>query len=300
VDGPAGERRAASILTTALCAEATHATAGEDDDKIDMKLSIPHAFRADVRIPVHCQVKSGNSYLSSANESAFHLKNVSAKSINILRAGTRPALILWVPPPPREDLYWYGFGLRQRDSTPLKIPRWHRVSPAMRYDLTRIFERCSPTPRAPRLDVTTSSVDHDTARAAYRNLAPFYAHPLAGTLRVSWLAWRHVTRKSKPKAQREQSLRLVRYLPRFLDSSPDRFSTVCDGVTREGNWTRRRSWTWCWYHNALRIDEQPHRLLVRFREDIVFPTNWRRFPLAESQVEQTAVLESWWARREER
>lgn len=296
-DGAAGERWAAALFTAALCAETTHATASEDDDKFDLKVSFEHAFKKNVRVTVHSQVKSGASYLASAGTDRLKLKNVSKESIRTLRAGTSPSVLAWVPPSPRQGVYWYAFRLR-RDDTPLEIPRWQRVTPAMRYDLTRIFEHCMPSGRAPRLDVSSRPLPLPAAKKAYKALLGTVEHPLAGRLHVSRHGWRHVTRRSKSVVRRNDSLQIVPYLPNFLRSTPDRFSITCDPMVVEGTTIRRRAWIWCWYDDALRIGNVPHRLLLRFREEIRFPRAWRDRPLAVSEVRQHAVLESWWSKVE--
>src|SRR5579871_6347494 len=101
-DGPAGERWASALLTTALCGQTIAGSAVEDDNKIDLKVTFEHAFREKVRIVAHCQVRSGSSYLGSANLHAFHLKNIEPETISTLRKGTRPSLLIWVPPPQRK------------------------------------------------------------------------------------------------------------------------------------------------------------------------------------------------------
>jgi hypothetical protein len=297
-DGAAGERWASTLLTAAVCAQAMHATSDEDDDKLDLKLSFEHAFRTHARISAHCQVKSGPSWLSSANTKAFHLKNIDERTIDALRNGTRPSLLVWVPPAPRSGAFWYAFGLRRSDRTPLKIPRWHRISPALRYDLTRVFEMCTRTRQANRLDVSREVAGLKDVKSAYARLAKTYHHPLMGVVNVTRFGWRHVTRLSKPKKQRQQALRLVPYLPGFLTHAPDRFSMTCDPLVAEGSELKRRAWIWCWYRNALRIDDVPHRLLIRFREEVRFPARWWDRPLSVTDVKQSAVLESWWSKPE--
>ena len=84
-DGAAGARRAAALLSTAVCAEIAHTTMDEDGAKVDLKIGLRHAQHPKTLITVHCQVKSGNSYCAqSSTRDEVVLQNMdSASRINL-------------------------------------------------------------------------------------------------------------------------------------------------------------------------------------------------------------------------
>ena len=70
--GSAGARRAAALLSVAMCAEAAHATMDEEGAKVDLKLGLRHAHIKGTLLTVHCQVKEWPFLQVSINESRHH------------------------------------------------------------------------------------------------------------------------------------------------------------------------------------------------------------------------------------
>src|SRR5947207_3694902 len=107
-DGAAGARRAAALLGIAACAETTHTTLSEEAAKVDMKLSFRHAFRPDVLLTVHAQVKSGRSYRSNSSTASALVLTVDPATLASLAGTATPGLVLWVPPQPMDRIYWHA------------------------------------------------------------------------------------------------------------------------------------------------------------------------------------------------
>lgn len=299
--GSAGARRAAALLGIAVCAETAHATLEDDCAKVDLKIGMPHAFHNGTRITVHCQVKSGQSYRSPSSSKAQLVLQLDEDTLSVLRSGTQPALLLWVPPKPSPRIYWHILDRRHTLRTRVKIPRENFVTPSLRIDLSRAsaFDRYSHS--IPRQDVASLSEDQvtRTARQAYRTLgSQQLRHPLLGTLRVTRLGWRHITRASKSKQKRLQSLRVVPYLPMVLENIPDHYVVTDKSIKVVGSRTVERRHVLMWYRNAFRLESVPHLAIVRVREEVSYPTNWLQYPMSIDDVRQTATLASWWCKRQ--
>lgn len=297
-DGASGGRRAATTLSLALCAEAAHTTMDEDGAKVDLKLSFQNPFSRSTLITTHCQVKSGHSYRArSSNATTLTLTHVDAETISALSNGTQPALLVWVPPKPLRDIYYHVFANGKTQRTPIKIPRAHVITPALRYDLAK--SSCVDRARAPRQDVANLQ-EHalmDSARSNYRCLKTGeWRHPLFGKLFVTRRAWRHVTRRSKSTRRRLLALRALRHLHVFLDKAPDRYLVSSVRRSVSGRVTTESREVLCWYERAMVVDTVERRLLLRVREDITYPTDWLRDGVGLKGIHQKATLLSWWCK----
>ncbi len=300
-DGEAGARRAAAVISTALCAESTAATLNEDYAKVDLKFSYRNAFDSDTLITHHCQVKSGASFKSdSSNEKELTLKNIGKETIEPLKVSS--GIIAWVPPMPSSKVFWYVADPRKKSRTPIKIPRYQFVRPSLRYDLSRVDAYSRWHGRLPKQNVAIlGSSDQVTKKAkmAYKDFSESeWLHPLVGNLNVTRFAWRHVTRRSKVTKRRLFSLRIVPYLKTYLDSAPDRYTIGAPTFRKEGRNIVETRYLLCWYREALHIDGESHALLLRIKEDILYPETWEKYPLGVEDIFQRATLASWWAKKE--
>lgn len=300
-DGEAGGRRAASLISTALCAESSTASLNEDYAKVDIKFSYRDAFDQGALITHHCQVKSGLSFKSSSsNKAEIVLQNIEKATIEKLKAAT--GLIAWVPPQPSSKVFWHVADPRKKTKTPIKIPRHQFVRPSIRYDLTRVMSYAKWRGGFPKQTVSNLASEEQIsqkAKIAYRALSKGgWQNPLVGKLNVTRFAWRHVTRRSKVTRRRLFSLRLVPYLKSFLANSPDRYTIGSPSFRNEGKKIVETRYLLCWYREALTIEGQSYALLLRIKEDISYPTTWEKYPLGAGDVSQKATLASWWAKKE--
>jgi len=301
-DGSAGARRASALLGIAACAETAHTTLLEDYAKVDMKFSFRHAHEPERLITLHAQVKSGESYRAKSSDDRTLVLGIDKKTIRALSGNGIPGLVVWVPPSPMSRLYWYGKDPRRRLKTPVRISKLQYVRPSIRYDLSQLATYASFTQPSARQTVRDMNPSAVMARAkeAYSALkSATWTHPLAGTLHVTRLAWRHVTRRSRTASQRLIRLRVVPYLKAFLNKPPDRYVCVPKSLRENGKRTVEDRYLLCWYRGALEIAGVTHTLLVRIREQISYPTKWQDLPLGEGDIRQTATLESWWCKKEQ-
>ena|ERR1700761_8465584 len=299
-DGAAGARFAAGMLGVATCAETTATTMAEDAAKVDVKLSFRHIANPSKLVTVHAQVKSGPSYRRSSN-GEFITLGIDKETLLALSGSGMPGLVIWVPPPPMDRMYWYATDPRSPLKTPAKIRKTQYVRPSLRYDLSRLYDYAAWSRRYTKqtvADLTEQQV-MPKAKIAYKALQlANLTNPLVGPLRVTRLAWRHITRRSKSSARRTLSLRVVPYLKAFISSPPDRYACNFESIRTEGASTVETRFLLCWYRQALTIAGESYSVLVRIREEITYPTNWSSRPLGDKEVRQTATLSSWWCKKD--
>jgi hypothetical protein len=299
-DGAAGARRAAALLSIAACAETTHATLDEEAAKIDMKLSFRHSF-TDNPVTFHAQIKSGKSFRAKASSNTHLTLKIDLETLAALRGEPTPGLLVWVPPIPLNRLYWYSSDPRRPFKSPARIQRQQYVRPSLRYDLSRVctysgWQGSSPQQTAAHIDEARVM---PAAKLAYSDLkAKMPNHPLIGNLRITRMAWRHVTRRSKSRTNRTLRLRAAPYLKAFLSKLPDRFVCNQGPITPCGHRTIEERYILCWYRKALSIQGEDYTLLVRIKEEIIFPTAWQTWPFGTGNVEQVATLASWWCKKD--
>ncbi|SUX54605.1 Uncharacterised protein [Chromobacterium vaccinii] len=203
--------------------------------------------------------------------------------------------------PPMDRLYWYATDPRSPLKTPTKIRRTQYLRPSLRYDLSRLYDYASWSRRYTKQTVgaLSSAQVMSKAKDAYKALKTQAWHnPLVGSLQITRLAWRHITRRSKSVTRRTLALRIVPYLKAFLASPPDRYACNFVGLKVNGPTTTETRYLMCWYRQALTVDGESHSLLIRIREEITYPTEWAKRPLSAADVKQVAVLAAWWCKKD--
>jgi hypothetical protein len=302
-DGAAGERYAAAILTCALCAQASNTTLLEDGKKLDLKISLLNAFtRHKSIITVHGQIKYGASF-GRKTAGVITLQNLGDDTILTLQEGSQPALLIWVPPAPDRNVYWHVVRSKGKHRSPIRIPADNFVTPGLRFELSRFatFERRHP--HYPCLDIqplTEESINGANAKKYYAALKRHPLHnPLLGNIRVTRLAWRHITRRSRATVRRHRSFHVLKYLHQFLGRIPTRYLVDKKTARSSGETTMlERNQIVFWYRRAFQFEGKMQTLLVRFIEEIEYPIDWKAGPLSESEVSHKVILMSWWFKPE--
>jgi hypothetical protein len=300
-DGAAAARYAAGLLGIATCAETTATSMAEDAGKVDVKFSFRHIASTGKLITAHAQVKAGPSYRQNSSDATQLSLGIDKATLQALSGTGMPGVVIWVPPPPMDRLYWYAADPRAILKTPVKVKRTQYIRPSLRHDLSRFYDYASWTRGYTKQTVAALPDVQVMAKAklAYKALkSQTWINPLVGTLEVSRLAWRHITRRSKSVGRRTMSLRITPYLKAFLASPPDRYACNIFDIRESGTRTIETRYLMCWYRQALTIKGESYSLLVRIREEITFPTNWAARPLSTSDVTQVATLAAWWAKKD--
>lgn len=300
-DGAAGERWASSILGIAACSENANTTMDEDAAKVDMKLSFRDVFRPKSLITVHAQIKSGKSFRAASSNSKILTLNIDNDTLQSLRESSTLGVVLWVPPKPHDRIYWYAQDPRRPIKTPAKLSKKQFITPSIRYDLSRLcfYSNWTQSFSMQTVKILTAPKIMRNAKSSYKELKKKEIfNPIVGNLAVTRMAWRHVTRRSKTTKRRLMSLRVVPYLKNILDKAPDRFLCLPSDTEVMGKKTIDIRYILCWYRAALNIDNKRYSILLRIKEEITYPTNWRNQPLSTSEIKQVATLVSWWCKED--
>ena len=184
--GDAGSRRAAHLLSIAVCGEVSNSSMSEDAAKVDLHLTFRHAFRPKELIPLRCQVKSGSSYGRKTNN---HISlSIDDDTKRALSGTGTPGLILWVPAAPAGRVYWYTSDPRNMKRMATKIALNDYVRPSLRYDLSRLATYSTWSHRHACQTIKKVSEDEmlSVAKQHYSRLKSVkISHPLVGELKVS-------------------------------------------------------------------------------------------------------------------
>jgi hypothetical protein len=268
---------------------------------VDVKLSFRSTLSPEALLTIHCQVKHGLSYKESKPNAKSLEVRINRPTVEALRLGGKPSLLVWLPPVPSPNVYWHIFDGRQSTRTLLQIPRCNHVTPALRFYLSRVAAFINQQTGYTEVTVKTRAENlvQSVAKSAFKVLqSREWNHPLFGPLTVSLHALRHVTRRSKPARERIQALKVAPYLEHFLDKHPSRILLSEAETSIVGGRRVERRRIILWYKGALRIDGRSHCLLFRIQETISYPKAWERMPLSVADVRQGTRLESWWCKEE--
>jgi len=298
--GAAGARRAAALLGIAVCAEISNASLDEDAAKVDLHLKFRNPLNSVELIPIRCQVKSGKSFKGSSSNTHITLQNIGGATVDALSGTGTPGLIVWVPPRPITRMYWYAQDPRGVKSHTIRVNRQDYVRPSLRYDLVRLAISATWNKAHVRQTVKAINTDHllKKAKASYAKLkSKTLIHPLVGHLKVTRLAWRHITRRSKTQRLRLEALAITPYIGAYLDKLPDRFHCNRQRLVQIGARMVETRFITCWYRDTLSIKDEVYTLVVRIREDISYPAAWESQPLPVTEIHQEATLASWWCKK---
>jgi hypothetical protein len=294
--GGAGERKAAALLTMAVCAQTSHGTMSEDGGKVDLKLSFRSHLRPSSVITAHCQVKSGESFRAHTSTNELLKLTVDSETLDALAEGTQPAFVAWVSPRPHGRIYWQSVQSRRKQKTVLTVPPYQFVTPSLRLDLSRVHAFRSCPAGFPVINLPANFDDDlKRARTHYKDLkAEPVTSPVVGEMRFTRKGWRHVTRRSRDTAKTLRSFRLLPYLRALLRTSPNRFLVVRNKPERIGTRTRETREVIIWFREVIKDNGKPCDVLMRLDERVEYPTKWSRDGLAPSEVEVTTTVKSWW------
>jgi hypothetical protein len=296
--GGAGERRAAALLTIAVCAQTSHGTMAEDGGKVDLKLSFRSVLCPDSVITAHCQVKSGPSFRVACSKEGELALSVDSETLSALAEGTQPALLAWVSPKPLGRVYWQVIPVVRKLKATVKIPKCQFVTPAMRIDLSRVHAFRSSQSRSPVINLPSlPDRSISTARDGYKELKECpVKSPIMGNILFTRSGWRHVTRASRSKQRRQNSFELIPYLRTLLRTSPDRLQVVKQAPEVMGSQTQETREVILSYKKAIKKSEVYHDVLIRLIERINYPRNWERFGVSPSEVSVSVSAKSWWCK----
>ncbi len=292
------ERFASSVLWMALCAQSSSASLFEDYSKIDIKFSFKNLIIDKWIVHLSCQVKTWNSYLE-IQDWIVKFKWIDKETIQYLN--NTFSILCVIPDNFEGKIYWVWFDNRTKISTPIKVHINQFVDPSLWYELSRAYIYYQFQKSYSIFNLKKDNIDHATAKILYKEIKnKNIENKLFWKINITRFAWRHKTRKSKTVKYREGSLRLLPYLEEFLKRIPDRYYTQDTEIIIEGKITKRINYIICWYNSWIKepFTWKSYNFLIRLKEEIIYPSDWKDKPLSTLSISRTCTLASWWMKEE--
>lgn len=290
----------ASLVGMALYAESSASSLSEDYTKIDLRFAFKNLFEEKSMIHLNCQVKYGDSFRGVVKNGIMILKGIDKKTINLLSGNF--SILCWMPnaiPWTESKIYWIWFDNRTRLKRPIRLSLLHYIDPSVRYEISRNYIYHRYHIREPDTNMSKDDITHECAKNEYKKLKTFnITNPLFWKIYVTKFAWQHKTRFSKSSLQRVQSLNVLPYLKEYLSRIPDRYYVQKTEIVAMWNNTKRVNTIICWYNQTLVRENKRFSLLVRLKEEVIYPTDWKSRPIENNEVSCKYTLASWWPKEE--
>lgn len=192
---------------------------------------------------IHCQVKTGESYVSSKNKSEIKLKinNLSEKK-EIWRKSPVPCILIFVYEDDNDKEYSYWADLKSRDTyyddstSIIKIPLMNRFSKSQecKGPLRRLARVSGGNGDNPLIDIKNndslsgvlpSSLKGSLSHPLKREAIDFFqkwklvgaTNPYFGKVLINRTGWSHITRKGRPIARIKASFNLLPIAARIIN-----------------------------------------------------------------------------------
>ena len=294
--GAWGEALAAYQLSTILNAEAVKETMrGEGMGALDLQVKVPVAYPTKTHHQLAIQVKTGSSFATwTSTKNRWRIDNVDAEHVAKWRATNQPVLFLWVRIEPIVRVYWKLITSRTPMAT-LSFSDSHSLDPAARFEIERLLHMhrmsMAPLPKIKTHDLSSTADVRKWAAFRFRKELGMHVCPL-GTVIISNYAWRHLTRVTRPQSHVIDSLSVLPYARRFLDTRPHQIQTISQERKTTNNSVTITRKVLAVYRNARFDDKGTCAVYVRLDERIVYPKNWENRGLLRGGVSQELKLES--------
>jgi hypothetical protein len=292
--GEFGEQEARNRLERCLLGTGARFQ-GSSDKGLDLILQFESPNRMDELFHFGVQVKAGDSYVQSRG-SRWLVKNISPDRFRQWCRSHLPVLFVWVRPTAPAECYW---ALIRKDSTleRFSISKGALISPSLRYDLTLGMSR-DQTNSVVRGQVLIPPLGlglRPIAKRHYRALLQQRAalmNPVLGDVRLSWRAWRHMTRQGRPKRYISQSLQLLPNLSEVVSASTQFLGMRRLARVRRGAWVTEVRLLAFRGPTLVFGARPPAEIRVVFRERIRYPLHWAQDVRLHENVSRDVTIES--------
>lgn len=295
INGSDSESYAMAKIILACRGEGHWGSREEDNSKIDMFFSAPHPWHEGERLVVLSQVKSGASYGEPFNQ-GFRLK--TAAKVAALRT-SHGVCVAWVDRDANQ-IYW-AYVHPTTTSRAQDYGAYHRVTPAMIYDLARCVGLKRPGSTGGRgIIVRRRSsqlrVRREQVQRAYRQFGSIFS-PAVGIIELTRLGWRHMFRRGRREENKSTSMDVIPYLKKILGHSPSAHVITDHKIFNSKGYTYRIC------EHLLKYDEIKIRdargdstrdavAHIRVIEEIRYPENWESNVMLSQLVDRRVVLRS--------
>ncbi|PLP96789.1 hypothetical protein [Cupriavidus pauculus] len=296
INGSDSESYAMAKIILACRGEGHWGSREEDNSKIDMAFSAKHPWYEGERLVILSQVKSGPTY-GEPLKSGFKLKGVAKKEAI---KTSHEICLAWVDRDANE-IYW-AYVHPTTTTRPQEYGAYHRVTPAMIYDLAR----CANHKRAGNTGGRGIIISQRTGAslAARRKLvhAAYLAFgrilcPSIGEIELTRLGWRHMLRKSRQRSNKAASMNLIPHLKKLLSQSPSQHAITEHRTFCSNGYAYRVCEHLMKYDQVKVLDASKSSALdavahIRVVEEIRYPENWECNVMLSQLVERRVVLRS--------
>jgi len=291
--GEFGEQETRSRLERCLLGSGVRFQ-GQSDKGLDLVLQFQAPATNEV-LHFGVQVKAGDSY-AELHRSRWRIKNIPAERFRQWSKSRLPVLLVWVRPTTPAECYW---GLVTKDASvgQFSISRNALISPALRYDLALGVARdhSEALVRGSLLVPPLHGGVQPAAKAHYRAMLRSrraLSNPVLGSVKLSWRAWRHMTRQGRAKHHISQSLQLLPSLPAVVAGATQFIGLRRLDCVRRGNWTTEIRLV-AFRGPTLTFDFRPPAdTRIVFRERIRYPRDWTQDVNLHKNIVREVTVES--------
>ncbi|PCJ67301.1 MAG: hypothetical protein COA58_02995 [Bacteroidetes bacterium] len=300
INGKSAERFFAATLTVSLEARIFWASRTEDDSKVDLVSILTHPWINNTVQVIFTQIKSGNSYCEIVNET---LKVKKLKFRDFINRNHH-TLICWTSD---DDIpYWFIIKANSRYFK-TEYPKHHRISPAMRFDITRILASSTLKNGGKGLAFSCRSSAYDkdsfkqlrkTAKVIYKKLKlERIDNPLLGEIKFTRLAWRHITRESRLNEYKVASFEIFKILGLIISETPTNHYILKSCQKENGDFNYRENEYLLVYDNVRCYDKTNKeyfgtRIYMKLLEFIEYQNDWMNKVNASAKVKRKVIFKS--------
>lgn len=298
--GNLGEAIAASFLSIVFDGETQKETLrGEGKGALDLQLKYPKPFGSKTTFQVGVQVKTGKSFVRWNKTNAhWTLQNIEANHIKKWQANNQPVIIVWVNPLNYHESYWKLVGAKT-SSEVLHLSKKHIIRPEALFEIHRLisilYKKVGGIARITLKNFDSVSSARKWSKKEFAKIKGVYSNEY-GDFEISNYVFRHVTRASRNKSHIKESLQLLPYTKTFLDKIPHQIQTIApatdDYESEKDAFTIIKRKVVYVFRN-VRFNDIPSAVVyLRFKETIIYPTNWISAFCQGKQTRHSLILES--------
>jgi hypothetical protein len=299
-NGSDSESYAMAKIILACRGEGHWGSREEDNSKIDMFFSATHPWYPGERLVVLSQVKSGSTYGEPFNQ-GFKLK--TAAKVAAIRT-SHGVCVAWVDRDANQ-IYW-AYVHPTTTSRSQEYGAYHRVTPAMIYDLARCAGLKRPGNTGGRGIIvrrrnSALSERRKRVHATYRQFGTILS-PAIGEIELTRLGWRHMFRNSRRNENKSTSMDIIPYLEKILKQSPSAHAVTDHKTFNSGGYTYRVCEHLMKY-DQVKVRDRPGSPLedvvahIRVIEEVRYPDNWESNVMLSQLVDRRVVLRSAYFKR---
>lgn len=297
-NGNDAELLAASLSIMAMGGEISWGSRNEDGRKIDLICSFDHPWIIKERVVFFIQVKSGDTYGQEFSDphSGFRLKKPAidgalrtSHAICVIWINRKNETAFWAYVHPQTKKYNYG--------------KNHLLTPAMRFDIARCLAYNLPINKGVK-GIIISEKQEDFKKLREKALKKYKTFkeggilsPVLGHIELTRIGWRHMFRKSRSTINKNKSFNTIMHIDSILSNLPTSiYISECQQTSdKDEDKYEYRLMEYILIYDPIKIQKKNNKLedakiVVRVREEIRWPANWRNNSTLTQFIDRRVVL----------